>query len=521
MNLLKDLQLVRSIIDPIHGVIKLTMDEMLVIEDPLFRRLHHVRQNSFLYKVFPSAKHTRFEHSIGVMNYAHKMLHSIIENGYIAYLRGDIAEDVQSFEGGIGVNLGELLHNNGDALKETFIELRLAALLHDIGHGPLSHLFDAFAPNIEEFMEIMCSDELAGADKEFIDNMGIVLFRFEEKQKKKGKSDVRIEHEHVSSYFAYKVLSKIDGISKEQIRNVLTILKPELELGTRKIKAFNRDVDVLPLLNDIVASAPIDCDRMDYLKRDSYFAGVPYGDYSESRVLKSMLAYVNNEGDLRLGLKQSGLHAVENFLQARYEMYVQVYGHKTNEACRAMLNFVAEEKGLTYTSWSKKQLTAKEFEELYISLSDEQFIDNLLSVLSRERKDTLQAVKDRDLWKRIYEFEEFIDEKDKVTEISKHFAESFITMKKEFGEGEFREFRDERFPLKDMDSGALLLEKSSRGYYVVSPQKIREGSQIISSLNNGLRILRVYSIDSENATTFKKYASKNILSKFIGVSDRV
>lgn len=518
MELLEELELVRSVNDPIHGVIHLTMDEMKIIEDSLFRRLHHVRQNSFLYKVFPSAKHTRFEHSIGVMNYAHQMLLAILENGFIARSRGDIAATSEDFsnslEIGVGIDLNTLLRNNENALKQSFIELRFAALLHDIGHGPLSHLFDAFAPSVEEFIIILRSDEGVSTDAKFMTSIENLLEDYKQKQIKKGKQDVRIEHEHVSSYFTYKVLNRI-GITKEQIYNVLTILKPDMQLGKRLINVFKKEFDVLPLLNDIVASAPIDCDRMDYLKRDSYFAGVPYGDYSEARVLKSLLAYANRDGKIRLGLKQSGLHAIENFLQARYEMYVQVYGHKTNEACRAMLNFVTEESGLTYTSWSTRELTAKDFEDLYISLSDEKFVDHLLTKLGEERKIALQDIMDRNLWKRIYEFEEFIDQKDKDTKLSKLFSESFEKMKGEFGSSKFKEYRDERFPLKDMDAGAQLLEKSSRGFYIVSPLKIREGSQIIKSLNNGLRILRIYSLDREHAGEFKEYAAKNILPELV------
>ncbi|WP_195575456.1 HD domain-containing protein [Paenibacillus sp. 1001270B_150601_E10] len=523
MEFVEELGLVRSINDPIHGVIHLTMEEMSVVESPLFNRLHHVRQNSFLYKVFPSAKHTRFEHSIGVMNYAHQMLLAVLENGYIAKRRGDIANSEDDFNSaltrGVGIDLNGHLRENKELFKQTFIELRLAALLHDIGHGPLSHLFDAFAPNVDEFLRIISSDENVGGDDIFISSIKQLLRDYELKQIKKEKTDVRIEHEHVSCYFIYKILHKI-GCSQESIYNILTILKPELALGKLMVPIFNQEYDILQLLNDIVASAPIDCDRMDYLKRDSYFAGVPYGNYSEARVLKSMLAYAINDKKIRLGLKQSGLHAVENFLQARYEMYVQVYGHKTNEACRAMLNYVTEEKGLNFTSWSEKQLTAKDFEELYVSLSDEQFINHLLKKLGKERKKTLEDIRKRNLWKRVYEVEEFIDEKDKVTTLSAKFSEGFEQIIKEFGESQLMKFSDERFPLKDMGQGAQLLEKSSLGYYVVSPQKIRTSSQIIQSLNNGLRILRVYSLNQERISEFKKFASEHILPQLTQISNK-
>ena len=77
---------------------------------------------------------------------------------------------------------------------------------------------------------------------------------------------------------------------------------------------------------------------MDYLLRDSYFTGVKYGSYDLNRLLKSLLPFIDSEKkEVRLGIKKSGLPAIENFLQARYELYVQVYYHKTNQACNTML----------------------------------------------------------------------------------------------------------------------------------------------------------------------------------------
>jgi hypothetical protein len=72
MLLLSD-KLNKSILDPIHGLIKMTETEMKIISHPLFNRLRRIKQNTFLYCVFPSANHTRFEHSIGVMHLASEM----------------------------------------------------------------------------------------------------------------------------------------------------------------------------------------------------------------------------------------------------------------------------------------------------------------------------------------------------------------------------------------------------------------------------------------------------------------
>lgn len=529
MNTL-ELGLVKSIHDPIHGTIKLSNEEMEIIEHPLFSRLHHIRQNSFLYKVFPCAKHTRFEHSIGVMHLASKMLVAVLENGSVASLRKDIANDKLFKElydktDGVGIDLYEISKNNNNngLLGKAFRQLRFAALLHDIGHGPLSHLFDSFAPSVDEFKKIVSADNDLVSNDKIYKAIIRMIDNYKEKKVKKEipEEKIRVEHEHVSCYFAYRVLKKI-GIEESEIENVLTILNPSLELGELKIDIYGEKFNLLKLLNDLVASAPIDCDRMDYLKRDSYFAGVPYGNYSEERVLKSMLAYVNKDNDIRLGLKNSGLHAIENFLQARYELYVQVYGHKTNEACRAMLDFVCE-GNLPFNSWANinfnnNEKLHEEFESLYISLDDVSFLNCIIEAVdkdeqdqfAKERASTLEKLRNRKLWKRIYEVEEFISEKNQETKVSKIFRDGYRKMKDKYAE--VRIFEGERFPLKDIsgDKGAKLLEKSLHSVYTVSNIELTKASQIINSLNNGLRVLRIYSVNKVGSDSLKSYAKDNI-----------
>ena len=521
-----ELKLLRSINDPIHGSIKLTNEEMSIIGEPLFRRLHHVKQNSFLYKVFPSAKHTRFEHSIGVMHLATKMFQSIIENSEVASQRGDIVtseEDYNKYldeELEVGINLYSYFNTHPDVYKNAIVTLRYASLLHDIGHGPLSHLFDSFAPNVEEFKAILHSDKSLVKNNCIYDGLLNVISDHNESEIKKGKnpSEVRIEHEHVSLYFIYKILTSIE-INPIVIGNVMTIIKPSMGIGQFKIDIFNSSLNLLPLLSDIVASAPIDCDRMDYLKRDSYFSGVPYGNYSEDRVLKTLLPYTNKE-DIRLGLKTSGLHAVENFLQARYELFVQVYGHKTNEACAAILEFVCSKK-VPFGGWSEIDFNNQEnlytdFQNLYIKLTDESFLDLLIQYFDNtedsKRVAALSKLKLRNLWKRVYEIEEFISKNHKDTEVDKVFNQKVSEMKEIDGYKDIRKYSTSRFPLKDLEKGAKLLEKSSKSVYIVSSIPLNKASQIIESLNHGLRVWRIYGIDTTKIENYKAYIRENIQS---------
>src|SRR5699024_8446672 len=137
-------------------------------------------------------------------------------------------------------------------------------------------------------------------------------------------------------------------------------------------------------LNHIVAGAPLDCDRMDYLLRDSYFTGVRYGNYDLDRILKSLLPFIDKDKKvIKLGIKKSGLPAIENFLHARYELFIQVYYHKTNCACNSML--IQATRGLVETGSPFVDLSDSEsFINSYIRLSDEQFMKEILQEITND-----------------------------------------------------------------------------------------------------------------------------------------
>ena len=99
-----------DIIDPIHDFIRVYNYELPIIDHPIFQRLRRIRQLSGAHLTYPAAQHTRFEHSLGVMHIAGQAGHSLNEKGFLK------SDDIKI--------------------------LRLAALLHDIGHGPFSHLYE-------------------------------------------------------------------------------------------------------------------------------------------------------------------------------------------------------------------------------------------------------------------------------------------------------------------------------------------------------------------------------------------
>jgi len=227
----------KEIYDNVYGFIGVNQLELEIIDHPLFQRLKNIKQLGMAYTVFPGAVHTRFSHSLGVMYLVDKIGAKLIEDG-------SIGED--------------------DLLK-----LRLVALLHDIGHYPLSH-------TIESSM--------------LIDNRDA-------------------NHE---------ILGK-EILNKYSISDILNQNYDSKEIGS----IFNGE-SLNQTFNQLIHSE-LDVDRMDYLLRDSYNTGVYYGQFDYEQILRKMS--VGENGLLCVDYK--AVHAVENYITSRYYMYSQVYSHKT------------------------------------------------------------------------------------------------------------------------------------------------------------------------------------------------
>jgi hypothetical protein len=232
-----------DIVDPIHDFIRVYDHELEIIDNPIFQRLRRIRQLSGAHLTYPAAQHTRFEHSLGVMH--------------------------------IASQAGQALKEK-EILKSDDIEtLRLAGLLHDIGHGPFSHLF-------EEIIQ----------------------------QKK-------ISHEDFGKHLILKseigdILSK-NGYDKRSITKVA--------FGDSKYQ----------YLNEIV-SGTLSADMMDYLLRDGYFTGAEHAKIDHKRLTQSLDVHKK-----KLALERSALYSFESMMHSRYQMFKAVYFHKTVRAAEVML----------------------------------------------------------------------------------------------------------------------------------------------------------------------------------------
>lgn len=253
--------------DPVHGFIRLNRLEWDVINQPVFQRLRRIRQLGWTDMVYPGATHTRFEHSLGVMHVASRMFDALLRRSRDILRSSDYGFDDAS--------LG----------RQRRI-IRLAALLHDLGHGPFSHAAEELLPH-------------------------------------KPYESSRYEHEDYSAAALRLCLNDLIENHRESRANGIHV-KDILEI----FEAPARSPGVL-VWKDLV-SGQMDADRMDYLLRDAHHAGVQYGRYDLDRVVYTLRLCPDPETEgHHIGVEEDGVHAVEGLLIARFMMFTQLYFHKT------------------------------------------------------------------------------------------------------------------------------------------------------------------------------------------------
>ncbi len=238
--------------DSVHDIIRLNTgtDEgrliAALVDTPEFQRLRRIRQLGLAYFAYQAAEHSRFAHSLGAFHLAARMI-AKLRVGY------EIPPEAQT-------------------------AVRVAALLHDIGHGPFSHV-------IESILDF-----------------------------------------HHEQFSIEAVLS-----AETEVGRLLDDFSPDLAAD---VAAIIRG-DFRPRALGQLVSSQLDVDRMDYLLRDSLMTGAKYGIFDLEWIIKSIEI---NEAKDHLYVSAPGIYAVEDYLQARYYMYRQVYFHRTLRSAEAVLS---------------------------------------------------------------------------------------------------------------------------------------------------------------------------------------
>lgn len=260
--------------DPIYGPISVLPDEMAVVDSPYFQRLRGIKQLGFADLTFPGATHNRYSHSLGAFHLAGRAFDRIF----------------QDFP----------FKDAGERQYFRYL-LRLAALLHDSGHGPLSHAIEQAMP--------LKKDVLGDS-----------------KSTRASKNEQASHEDYTEAIILKSSLSQIlkSVFGKDTPLALVSLIrnenrKPELFLaGKKKLNLF-------PLLSSLI-SGELDVDRMDYMARDSLYCGIPYGHFDRDWIF-SNLSYVDLKGNCHLALDSRALYAFEDFLLSRYHLYLMVYLH--------------------------------------------------------------------------------------------------------------------------------------------------------------------------------------------------
>ena len=229
-----------------HGLIKLTDQEVKLINQLPFQRLRGIKQLAMANLVYPGALHTRFEHSIGTLHAASRILDKIALDAHLCY--NDI------------------------------VSIRLAALLHDIGHGPFSHV----------------SEHLLAQHNTLTDS-----------------GPMEKIHEELTVDIINNEPSIACQLTDSQRETVSDIIRGS---GRRDIR------------RDIISS-DLDADKIDYLSRDAYFTGVKYGVFDLEKIYDSFVS-IKQGTETYLGIEESGIFATEQLILAKHHMTQQVYAHR-------------------------------------------------------------------------------------------------------------------------------------------------------------------------------------------------
>jgi len=386
-----------DIIDPIHDFVRVYDNELKIIDTPIFQRLRRIRQLSGAHLIYPGAQHTRFEHSLGVMHIASMAGQALAEKGVVS------SDDIQN--------------------------LRLAGLLHDIGHGPFSHLFEEI---------------------------------FEEKRK--------ISHEDLGRDIILKteigdIISK-NGFDKKLIT--------KLAFGDSKFQFMNE-----------IISGVLSADIMDYLLRDGYFTGAEHAKIDHHRLTYSLDVYKN-----KLALDKSSLVNFETMMISRFQMFKAVYFHKTVRAGEVMLleamDLAEDELGLSsmnldeYLKLSDDVILAK---LLNLPEHNSKLKASKKIATNYLNRNLFKSVFESTLTgkaitkKRMHELREEISKKSKI-DINEIFVDSSNTPSIPLS------------PSKKESKSIILLENN--GNKTTAKEMLISQIQLVSVMSGFMKILRVY-----------------------------
>lgn len=280
--------------DPVHGTIHLSDAETTVLDTPEYQRLRMIKQLGFSEFSFPGATHNRYLHSIGVSHVGGMAFDHIFKNYTFSSTK----------------------------VRTAYREiLKIAALLHDVGHGPLSHAIEEVMPSVDKLgIKIYENRVRLAAQTELLTPEGIPRATHEDYTIKfLTDSNLSKTLEHVFPNFTPAHIACL--IDK-------SLLAPDEFF-------VDNGLDFRPILSQLVSSE-LDVDRMDYLERDSYFCGTNYGKFDLHWMLSNLTMH-QVAGRVYLALNRRALYTFDDFLLSRHHMHLMVYFHHKSIIYEEML----------------------------------------------------------------------------------------------------------------------------------------------------------------------------------------
>ncbi len=272
----------KRVYDPVHGFIRFDEHEKRLINSFPFQRLHYIHQLGMAYFVYPGATHTRFEHSLGVMELASRMYRQLCRT--------------------VRPDLFHFIPRKG-SLEFVYWEkvVRMAALCHDLGHLPFSHV----------------------AEKEYLGSNG----------------HEKLTMELIFSPYLQEVWDKLDETPLFQ-RSKKTSIRDDvikIAIGEKKYQQFCGSNNLFSswerILSQIITADFFGADRMDYLLRDARGTGIVYGLFDYLQLIECLRILPSlehpEEGYLELGIDENGMESCEALLLARHFMHRRVYQYAT------------------------------------------------------------------------------------------------------------------------------------------------------------------------------------------------
>ncbi|MEM1772352.1 MAG: HD domain-containing protein [Desulfurococcaceae archaeon] len=288
--------------DPIYGYIDYIKElEGILMDSWFLQRLRYIYQLQAAHFVYPGATHTRFSHSVGVLYASYKYISFLLRSTYASNLPPDVLREANSKN------------------KELTLATRILGLLHDIGHGPFSHAFDKYVYKTRFFLNFKVGNHEVVGYLIYRDHVRDLI----KKSVIENNNNLNIDVEYLLNLLDYGMRPP-KGM-KDFTELVSKGLLGNNEFYDHSVSGFER------VIRMIVRDYLYTSDIMDYLKRDSYFTGVPIGQINDDWIIRNSFI-LSKDGKLTLAIASKALDEVARLFDARKLMYKYVYLHPVNVA---------------------------------------------------------------------------------------------------------------------------------------------------------------------------------------------